>query len=71
MSPFPKNLGEILNRFQRVLVPELNMGQLKLLLQGKYLKPIIGMSKVQGKPFKSIELEEKIMSLLTEKEILV
>jgi 2-oxoglutarate ferredoxin oxidoreductase subunit alpha len=71
MNPFPKNLPEILNRFERVLVPELNMGQLKLLLQGKYLKPIIGVSKVQGKPFKSTELEEKIMSLLTEKEILV
>jgi len=71
MNPFPKNLEDILNRFQRVLLPELNMGQLKLLLQGKYLKPIIGLSKVQGKPFKSTELEEKIMSLLTEKEILV
>lgn len=71
MNPFPKNLGDVLGRFQRVLLPELNMGQLKLLIQGKYLKPIIGMSKVQGKPFKSTELEEKIMSLLTEKEILV
>lgn len=71
MNPFPKNLGDILGRFQRVLLPELNMGQLKLLIQGKYLKPIIGISKVQGKPFKSTELEEKIMSLLTEKEILV
>jgi len=71
MNPFPRNLADILNRFQRVLVPELNMGQLKLLLQGKYLKPIIGLSKVQGKPFKSTELEEEIMSLLTEKEILV
>lgn len=71
MNPFPKNLEEVLNRFQRVFVPELNLGQLKFLLQGKYLKPIIGMSKVQGKPFKSIELEEKLMSLLTEKEIAV
>jgi 2-oxoglutarate ferredoxin oxidoreductase subunit alpha len=71
MNPFPKNLGEVLGRFQRVLLPELNMGQLKLLIQGKYLKPVIGMNKVQGKPFKSTELEEKILSLLTEKEILV
>ncbi len=71
MNPLPKNLEGILNRFQRVLVPELNLGQLKFLLQGKYLKSIIGMSKVQGKPFKSTELEEKIISLLTEKEILV
>jgi 2-oxoglutarate ferredoxin oxidoreductase subunit alpha len=71
MNPFPRNLGDVLNRFQRVLLPELNLGQLKLLIQGKYLKPIIGMNKVQGKPFKSTELEEKVMSLLTEKEILV
>ncbi|MEO5601615.1 MAG: 2-oxoacid:acceptor oxidoreductase subunit alpha [Cyclobacteriaceae bacterium] len=71
LNPFPKNLGEIINRFQRVIVPELNMGQLQFLLQAKYLKPVIGIHKVQGKPFSSIELEEKLMSLLTEKEILV
>jgi 2-oxoglutarate ferredoxin oxidoreductase subunit alpha len=71
MNPFPKNLGEILNRFQRVVIPELNMGQLKLLIQAKYLKPVIGVSKMQGKPFKSVELEEKLESLLTQKEELV
>lgn len=71
LNPFPKNLGEIMNRFQRVIVPELNMGQLQFLLQAKYLKPVIGIHKVQGKPFRSIELEEKLMSLLTQKEILV
>ena len=60
-----------MNRFQRVIVPELNMGQLQFLLQAKYLKPVIGIHKVQGKPFRSIELEEKLMSLLTQKEILV
>ena len=71
LNPFPKNLGEILNRFQRVVVPELNMGQLQVLLQAKYLKPVIGIHKVQGIPFKSTELEEKIIGLLTQKEILV
>lgn len=71
LNPFPKNLGETMNRFQRVIVPELNMGQLQFLLQAKYLKPVIGIHKMQGKPFKSIELEEKLMSLLTPKEILV
>ncbi|HRI78945.1 MAG TPA: 2-oxoacid:acceptor oxidoreductase subunit alpha [Cyclobacteriaceae bacterium] len=71
MNPLPKNMAEILGRFQRVLVPELNMGQLQFLLQAKYLKPIIGFHKMLGRPFRSSELEEKIMSLLTQKEILV
>ena len=71
MNPFPKNLGEILNRFQRVVIPELNMGQLKLLIQAKYLKPVIGINKMQGKPFKSVEIEEKLEGLITQKEIIV
>ncbi|WP_339811053.1 2-oxoacid:acceptor oxidoreductase subunit alpha [uncultured Imperialibacter sp.] len=71
MNPFPRNLGDILNRFERIALPELNSGQLQFLLQAKYLKRIIGIHKVQGKPFKSRELEEKLVNLLTEKEILV
>ncbi len=71
MNPFPKNLKDILDRFQRVMVPELNMGQLQFLLQGKYLKPIIGVHRMHGRPFKSVELEEKLISLLTQKEVLV
>ncbi|HET9487836.1 MAG TPA: 2-oxoacid:acceptor oxidoreductase subunit alpha [Chryseosolibacter sp.] len=69
LNPFPANLGEILERFDRVVVPELNMGQLQFLLQAKYLKRVIGIHKVQGRPFKSTELEEKLINLLTEKEI--
>lgn len=65
LNPFPKNLGEVLHRFERVVIPELNLGQLKNLIQAKYLKPVIGINKVQGKPFKSIELEEKLTVLLT------
>lgn len=64
LNPFPVNLGEILNRFKRVVVPELNAGQLQFLLQGKYLKPVIGIHKVQGKPFKTAEIEDKIEQLL-------
>jgi 2-oxoglutarate ferredoxin oxidoreductase subunit alpha len=71
LNPFPRNLGEIVNRFERIVVPELNMGQLQFLLQAKYLKPVIGIHKVQGKPFKSIEIEQQIESLLSNKEILV
>lgn len=65
LNPFPKNLGDILHRFESVVIPELNMGQLKSLIQAKYLKSVIGINKVQGKPFKSIELEEKIKMLLS------
>ncbi len=65
LNPFPKNLGDVLHRFERVVIPELNMGQLKNLIQAKYLKPVIGINKVQGKPFKSIELEEKLKMLLS------
>jgi 2-oxoglutarate ferredoxin oxidoreductase subunit alpha len=65
LNPFPKNLGDVLHRFERVVIPELNLGQLKNLIQAKYLKPVIGINKVQGKPFKSVELEEKLIMLLT------
>lgn len=65
LNPFPKNLGEVLHRFERVVIPELNLGQLKNLIQAKYLKPVIGINKVQGKPFKAVELEEKITVLLS------
>ncbi|MBS1978897.1 MAG: 2-oxoacid:acceptor oxidoreductase subunit alpha [Bacteroidetes bacterium] len=71
LNPFPKNLGEILTRFKRVVVPELNLGQLQWLLQAKYLKPVTGINKMQGKPFKSSELEEKLERMLTQKEVLV
>lgn len=71
LNPFPKNLQEILNRFERVVVPELNSGQLQFLLQAKYVKPVIGIHKMQGTPFKSSELEEKLTSLLTKNQIFV
>ena len=67
LNPFPKNLGEILYNFKRILIPELNSGQLKMIIQSKYLVPVINMSKVQGKPFKAIEIEEKLVELLNEK----
>ncbi|MEW6126887.1 MAG: 2-oxoacid:acceptor oxidoreductase subunit alpha [Acidobacteriota bacterium] len=60
LNPFPKNLGEVLGRFDRVLVPELNLGQLALLLRAKYLIPAISFAKVKGKPFKISELTAKI-----------
>src|SRR5881396_1617024 len=60
LSPFPRNLGELLKRFDRVLVPELNNGQLVQLLRATYLVPAEGLNKVQGKPFKVSEIAEAI-----------
>ena len=60
LNPLPRNLGEILGRFDRVLVPELNMGQLCMLLRAKYLVPAISYPKVKGKPFKISELLAKM-----------
>ncbi len=60
LNPFPSNLGDILKRYRKVLVPELNMGQLRMLLRAKYLVDAIGYNKVKGKPFTVIELVEQI-----------
>jgi 2-oxoglutarate/2-oxoacid ferredoxin oxidoreductase subunit alpha len=64
INPFPKNLGELLTRFDRVLVPELNLGQLVKLVRSTFLVPAESLPKVQGHPFKISELEDKIRSLL-------
>jgi 2-oxoglutarate ferredoxin oxidoreductase subunit alpha len=60
LSPFPRNLGEVLSRYERILVPENNSGQLALLLQGRFLQPVVSHSKIQGRPFKESEVLEKI-----------
>ena len=64
LNPMPKNTGDVLKRFKKVLVPELNAGQLLLLLRGKYLVDAIGLNKVQGRPFLVSEIEEKIEQML-------
>jgi 2-oxoglutarate ferredoxin oxidoreductase subunit alpha len=60
LNPLPRNLGETLGRYDRVLVPEMNMGQLLWLLRAKYLVDAQGYNKIQGKPFKQSEIENKI-----------
>jgi len=64
LNPLPKNLGEILGRYDRVLVPEMNMGQLVMVLRAKYLVDAQGYNKIQGKPFKQSEIEQKIDEIL-------
>ncbi len=64
LNPMPKNLGEILGRYDKILVPEMNMGQLVMLLRAKFLVDAQGYNKIQGKPFKQSEIEDKIEELL-------
>lgn len=64
LSPFPRNLGDLLRGFQRVLVPEMNSGQLVRLLRAEYLLPAEGLNKVQGQPFKISEITEAVRSRL-------
>lgn len=64
LNPLPKNLGEILTRYKEILVPEMNMGQLLWVLRAKYLVNAHGYNKIQGKPFKQLEIEHKIEELL-------
>jgi len=63
INPFPKNLGEVLGRFEHVLVPELNTGQLRLLLRDRFLVDAHGLNKVQGQPFKTHEIRDRIREL--------
>ncbi len=66
INPFPKNLGEVLSRFDQVLIPEMNCGQLIQLIRAKYLIPAIGFSKVMGLPFTTAELKNKIQEILNQ-----
>ncbi|HYA62588.1 MAG TPA: 2-oxoacid:acceptor oxidoreductase subunit alpha [Candidatus Sulfotelmatobacter sp.] len=64
LNPLPSNVGDILKRYKKVLVPELNMGQLVWVLRAKYLVNAVGLNKIQGRPFKQAELDQKIEEML-------
>jgi len=64
INPLPKNLGELLARFDKILVPEMNMGQLSTLLLDRYMLPTESLCKVTGKPFRIIEIEDGIRAAL-------
>jgi 2-oxoglutarate/2-oxoacid ferredoxin oxidoreductase subunit alpha len=65
LNPLPANLGDVIKRYKQVLVPELNMGQLLWVLRAKYLVDAVGLNKIQGRPFKQAELEQKIEEMLS------
>jgi 2-oxoglutarate ferredoxin oxidoreductase subunit alpha len=64
LFPFPADLGDVLRRYKRVLVPEMNMGQLNRLLRAEYLVDAQSLTKIQGAPFKASEIEAAMLALL-------
>ncbi|GAA4424191.1 2-oxoacid:acceptor oxidoreductase subunit alpha [Actinokineospora soli] len=64
LNPFPRNLGEVLARYDKVVVPEMNLGQLALLLRAKYLVDAISYTKVAGLPFKAEELQGVLLDIV-------
>jgi 2-oxoglutarate/2-oxoacid ferredoxin oxidoreductase subunit alpha len=64
LNPLPSNTGEVLSRFDKVLLPEMNLGQLALLLRARFLKDVISYTKVQGRPFFRQQVFDKIVEVL-------
>ena len=64
LNPFPSDLGAILSRYERVLVPEINLGQLVRVIRGEFLVDAIGFNKIQGRPFKVSEIVHRCRALL-------
>lgn len=64
LNPLPKNLDDIISKFDNILIPELNSGQLRFILQAKYLRSFLGLNKIQGLPLKAFEVEDKVNEIL-------
>jgi 2-oxoglutarate ferredoxin oxidoreductase subunit alpha len=63
LNPFPPNLGEVLSRYRKILIPEMNLGQLSKLIRSEFLVDAKSVNKVQGLPFRASEIESAIMEL--------
>jgi len=66
LNPFPANTGDLLRSYDRVVVPEMNLGQLALLLRGRFLVDVIGYNRVRGLPFKATELADMLKGVITD-----
>ena len=64
LNPFPSNLGEVLRGFERVIIPEMNLGQLCTMIRAKYLVDAVPFSKVKGRPFQIREIVRKVEEYL-------
>jgi 2-oxoglutarate/2-oxoacid ferredoxin oxidoreductase subunit alpha len=64
LNPFPKNTAEVLGRFEKVVIPEMNMGQLSKLVRAEFLIDAISINKVKGVPFRASELEARLLEMM-------
>ncbi len=64
LNPFPRNTGEVLHRYDKILVPEMNLGQLLKLVRAEFLVDAVGYNRVRGLPFKASELAEAIVAVV-------
>jgi 2-oxoglutarate ferredoxin oxidoreductase subunit alpha len=64
LNPFPADLGDVLGRYRRVLVPEVNMGQLSRLLRAEYLVDVVSFTQLKGIPFRAASMESAILELI-------
>ena len=64
LNPFPRNLGDVLRTYDRVLIPEMNLGQLLTLVRAEFLVDAAGYNKVRGLPFTSVELADAMETML-------
>jgi 2-oxoglutarate ferredoxin oxidoreductase subunit alpha len=67
LNPFPRNLGEVLESYRRVLIPEVNLGQLSMLIRARFLVDAIGYNRVRGKPFRISEIQAEALRVLDER----
>jgi len=64
LNPFPANTGDVLRSYDRVLIPEMNLGQLLKLIRAEYLVNAVGYNRVTGKPFKAGEIADAVEAML-------
>jgi 2-oxoglutarate ferredoxin oxidoreductase subunit alpha len=64
LNPFPSNTGDVLRRYPKVLVPEMNLGQLAMLLRAEFLVDAVSYTRVRGRPLSAAELEDAITAMV-------
>jgi 2-oxoglutarate ferredoxin oxidoreductase subunit alpha len=64
LNPFPRNTGEVVRAYEKVLIPEMNLGQLRMLIRAQFLVDAVGYNKVRGRPFRAAELADAMSALV-------
>ena len=64
LNPFPRNTGDVLRSYERVLIPEMNLGQLLKLVRAEFLVDAVGYNRVSGLPFKWVEIADAIRAVI-------